>query len=165
MKTTPFCPIAYIRCSTDKQVDFGSSIETQKDSILNFCKAFSIPEPEFIIDEGVSGRTIKRKGISEILRRVNNKETNLVIAYNFSRMFRNVIDTLNFVELIEKKGVEFISINERIDTTTYFGKLNITMLAAFNRMMSDRISEDTCKSLRNKKSKLQPYQKPLSGCK
>lgn len=103
MKTTPFCPIAYIRCSTDKQVDFGSSIETQKDSILNFCKAFSIPEPEFIIDEGVSGRTIKRKGISEILRRVNNKETNLVIAYNFSRMFRNVIDTLNFVELIEKK--------------------------------------------------------------
>lgn len=59
--------------------------------------------------------------------------------------------------------MEFISINERIDTTTYFGKLNITMLAAFNRMMSDRISEDTCKSLRNKKSKLQPYSKTPFG--
>lgn len=157
-------PLAYIRVSSDQQVEHGFSIQTQKDSILNFCKLYSIPEPLFITDEGLSARTTKkRKGILEIIQKVKDKETELVIAYNFSRMFRNVVDTLNFVELLEKNQVEFMSVCEKIDTSTAFGKLNITILAAFNRMMSDKISEDTRITLKNKKLKGEVYTKSITG--
>jgi len=157
-------PLAYIRVSSTQQVEKGFSLENQKDSILAHCKIYNLPEPEFVVDEGLSARTTKKRpGVNYILNKIRSGEADTIFAYNLSRMFRNVVDTLNFIDLIEKKNVKFVAVTEKYETVTASGKLHITMIAAFYRMMSDKISEDTKDILRNKKSKKQTYCKHLTG--
>src|SRR5689334_17844126 len=121
-------PYGYIRVSSEKQSDFGYSLDSQKNSILNYCRLFNLPEPIFIYDEGLSGREIdKRDGIKELLEKVETGVIKFIITVNLSRMFRNVIDTLQFIDTIDTKAIDFVSITEKYDTTTAMGKLHITI--------------------------------------
>ena len=49
--------VAYIRVSSQRQVDEGVSLEAQKRRILDYCKYKNIPlsEDDIIIEKGVSG--------------------------------------------------------------------------------------------------------------
>lgn len=157
-------PYGYVRVSSDQQVEFGYSIDAQENFIKNYCKLYGFPEPIFIYDKGLSARTTKkREGIQEILKKIETGEIKFLITYNFSRMFRDIIGNLQFIDLIDRKGCAFVSMCEKYDTSTAMGMMQITMIAAFNRMMSDKISEDTSAVLQYKKSKYQTYCKAITG--
>lgn len=68
-----------------------------------------------------------------------------VVVESYSRMSRSTVDLLKTIEELRKKGVEFISKKENIDTTTPAGQLMLTIFAGLNQfereVMLDRQRE------------------------
>lgn len=69
------------------------------------------------VDDGYSGTNFKRPGIEKLLDDIYNKEVNLVIVKDISRLGRNYIET---GELLEKVfplyQIRFISVDDEVDS-------------------------------------------------
>ena len=81
-----------------------------------------------VFEEKISGKNAKRPELQAMLEYVREGDT--VYVKDLSRLARNTKDLLNIVEYLTNKGVALKSIKENIDTSTNFGKLMITFLAA-----------------------------------
>lgn len=108
--------VAYIRVSTIEQ-----NTESQR-AILSKIKI------DKVFEEKISGKNAKRPELQAMLDYVREGDT--VYVKDLSRLARNTKDLLNIVEYLTDKGVALKSIKENIDTSTNFGKLMITFLAA-----------------------------------
>ena len=108
--------VAYIRVSTIEQ-----NTESQR-AILSKIKI------DKVFEEKISGKNAKRPELQAMLEYVREGDT--VYVKDLSRLARNTKDLLDIVEYLTNKGVALKSIKENIDTSTNFGKLMITFLAA-----------------------------------
>ena len=77
--------------------------------------------------EKISGKSMDRPQLRAMLDYVREGDTLVVESY--SRLARNTKDLLSIVEELEKKSVAFISLKEKIDTSTPQGKLMLTIFA------------------------------------
>lgn len=108
--------VAYIRVSTIEQ-----NTESQR-AILSKIKI------DKYFEEKISGKNAKRPELQAMLDYV--RAGDIVYVKDLSRLARNTKDLLDIVEYLTNKGVALKSIKENIDTSTNFGKLMITFLAA-----------------------------------
>ena len=108
--------IAYIRVSAVDQ-----NLESQK-KLLQKC------EISKWFEEKISGKNTDRPQLQAMLEYVREGDT--VYVKDLSRLARNTKDLLDIVEYLTNKGVALKSIKESIDTSSNFGKLMITFLAA-----------------------------------
>ncbi len=106
--------ILYLRVSSQEQVDFGNSLESQK----SVCTAFSDRNNYNIIkiftEKGESAKTINRTQLRNLLDycKKNKQFVNAVVVYKIDRMARNADDyTLIRMEL-NKLGIRIISATE-----------------------------------------------------
>lgn len=83
---------------------------------------------EKIFSEKKSGKDKNRPKLEEMLNFI--REGDVVIVSEFSRLARNTKDLLDITESITKKGAEFKSLKESIDTSTPAGKLMLTVIGA-----------------------------------
>lgn len=78
--------------------------------------------------EKVSGRSMKRQKLQEMLEYIREDDT--VYVSEFARLGRSTLDLLTIVRQIESIGAKFVSVKEQFDTSTPAGKLQMTMLSA-----------------------------------
>lgn len=81
-----------------------------------------------IFEEKISGKNTDRPELQAMLGYAREGDT--VYVKDLSRLARNTKDLLDIVEYLTNKGVALKSIKESIDTSSNFGKLMITFLAA-----------------------------------
>ena len=114
--------IAYYRVSTNEQ-----HTENQRAAIE---KAGYVIAKEFA-DQGESGTkpAMERKGLSDLLGYVREGDT--VVVYALDRLGRNTTDVLNTIDVLTKRGVRLVILQQQFDTATPAGKLALTMFAAF----------------------------------
>jgi DNA invertase Pin-like site-specific DNA recombinase len=74
-----------------------------------------------------------------------------VVVYSLSRFARNTVDTLKYIEMMNKKSIAFHSLTEQIDTTTPIGRFFLTTLAALAQLEREQIAERTRSALQFKK--------------
>ena len=108
--------VGYIRVSSIEQ-----NTESQK-SLLDKVGM------DKIFEEKNSGKNTDRPQLQAMLEYVREGDT--VYIKDLSRLARNTKDLLNIVEYLTNNGVALKSIKENIDTSSNFGKLMITFLAA-----------------------------------
>ncbi len=108
--------VGYIRVSSIEQ-----NTESQKELLKNVGM-------NKVFEEKISGKNAERPELQAMLEYVREGDT--VYVKDLSRLARNTKDLLNIVEYLTNKGVRLKSIKENIDTSTNFGKLMITFLAA-----------------------------------
>lgn len=108
--------VGYIRVSSIEQ-----NTKSQKELLKNVGM-------DKVFEEKISGKNAKRPELQAMLEYVREGDT--VYVKDLSRLARNTKDLLNIVEYLTNKGVRLKSIKENIDTSTNFGKLMITFLAA-----------------------------------
>lgn len=77
--------------------------------------------------EKASGKNTDRPQLKAMLDYVRESDT--VEVESYSRIARNTQDLLSIVSRLEKKGVNFVSQKEKIDTSTPQGKLMLTIFA------------------------------------
>lgn len=76
----------------------------------------------------MSGKNTDRPELKKMMGFVRDGDT--VIVESISRFARNTRDLLELIEQLTKKGVEFVSKKEAIDTTTPTGKFMLTIFGA-----------------------------------
>ncbi len=70
------CPtaIGYCRVSTDEQAREGVSLETQRSRIRAYCEAKDLELVDMLTDDGISGKTLERPALRELLQRCERGE-------------------------------------------------------------------------------------------
>ncbi|MGC8584878.1 MAG: recombinase family protein [Thermoplasmata archaeon] len=130
----------YIRASTLEEVRQGSN-ERQKEIIEKFCKERGY-EIKIYEDKAKSGGSTDRPAFQKMLSEIDNAD--IVIVAKIDRMARSLIDLLNTIQLLEKKGKGFISVlDPGIDTTSANGKLLLQILGAFAEFERNLINQRT----------------------
>lgn len=134
----------YIRVSTDAQREEGYSIDAQKEMLSAFCVTKKIENYEFFIDGGYTGSNLDRPEMQRLIKEVSENKISAVIVYKLDRLSRSQKDTLYLIEeVLNPKGVDFISMNESMDTSTPLGRLMLGILSAFAQLERENIKERT----------------------
>jgi len=130
----------YIRASTIEEVKQGSN-ERQKDLIEKFCKERGY-DLKIYEDQAKSGASTDRPAFQKMLTELDG--ANIIVVTKIDRMARSLIDLLSTIQLLEKKGIGFISIQDPgIDTTSPNGKLLLQILGAFAEFERNLINQRT----------------------
>src|SRR5690606_16471603 len=128
----------YARVSTDQQ---STGLESQVRILKDYCSKNDIQNYELFTDEGVSGTKSSRPALDRMIAAVNNGEISSVIVYSFSRFARSTTHLLNALQIFKSKNVAFVSITEKIDTSTPVGVAVFSILAAISQLERDLIAE------------------------
>ncbi len=130
----------YIRVSTDYQAEEGYSIDAQKQQLSAYCISKNIKDYEFYIDGGWSGSNIERPEMQRLIQDVKKNKISHVIVYKLDRLSRSQKDTLYLIEdVFNPHGVDFVSLNESMDTSTPMGRLMLGILSAFAQLERENI--------------------------
>jgi Site-specific recombinases, DNA invertase Pin homologs len=129
----------YTRISKDSTD--GESIENQKNILLRYAKENNMIIKGESSDNDVSGMHFKREGIAKITEAVNNKLIDTVLVKDLSRLGRNNVETLNYIEWLYRKDVRVFSISENIDTLNEDDDLHQGLKALLNDLYSRDLSK------------------------
>ena len=133
----------YVRVSTDVQVD-GYSIEAQIESLENYVKSQGWLDYKVYTDPGFSGKNLDRPAMKALIEDCENGKIDTVLVFKLDRLSRSQKDTLFLIEeVFNANDVGFISIRERFDTTSPFGKAMIGVLSVFAQLERETILERT----------------------
>ena len=124
--------VAYIRVSTEEQSDLY-----QRDLLSDCEKVFA---------EKKSGKNAERPQLKAMIDFVREGDTVKVVS--ISRLARNTKDLLNIVETLNNKKVNFVSLNENIDTSTASGKFMLTVFGAMYQMEREYLLEKQREGIR-----------------
>jgi site-specific DNA recombinase len=144
--------VGYVRVSTDRQADFGVSLEAQEAKIRAMAIVRGADLDEVIVDGGESAKDLNRPGVQRLLALVEGSKVDAVIVAKLDRLTRSVKDLCGLLELFEKRKVALISVAESLDTGSAAGRLVITIMGAVSQWEREAIGERTRDALRHKRS-------------
>ena len=121
--------IGYARVSTKEQ-----SLNLQEDALQ---KAGC----EKIYSEQISGVKSERPQLQEMIKQL--RQGDVIVVWKLDRLGRSLRDLVNLVATFQDEGVEFQSLQDKIDTTTPTGKLAFHLFAALAEFERDIISSRT----------------------
>ncbi|MDQ0862237.1 recombinase family protein [Bacillus sp. V2I10] len=119
----------YARVSTQDQ-----SLSLQLDALTHYGVDQNFEEKE-------SGKKKNRPQLDELLKVLRKGDT--VIVYKLDRISRSTKHLIELMEYFESDGIHFVSIQDKIDTTTAMGRFFFRMLASIAELERDIISERT----------------------
>lgn len=141
---------AYLRVSTSDQV---GGMESQERVLRQYCEQNGITNVEFFADHGISGTKSSRPALDRMMAGVEAGEVGTVIVYSFSRFARSTTHLLNALQVFKKRGCQFISLTEKIDTSTAVGIAIFSILASISQLERDLISDRVKIGLANARAK------------
>lgn len=117
--------VGYVRVSTEEQNEARQLVSLEERKV-----------DKIFIDKK-SGKNADRDGLKSMLAYVREGDT--VITESISRIARSTKDLLTILDTLTKKGVEFVSLKESIDTTTPQGRFMLTVFAAMAELERENI--------------------------
>lgn len=100
----------YARVSTEEQKKFGYSIEAQIDKIKSYCELKEYELVDIFIDEGFSASNMKRPRLTDLLNSLDKIDA--VVFTKLDRLSRSVYEANKMLDILSRKGVSMISIDE-----------------------------------------------------
>ena len=88
-----------------------------------------------------SGSNAERKALAEVFSFVRKGDA--LVVWKLDRLGRSLRHLLELVERLKEKGVEFISLQDSIDTTSASGKMVFSIMGAIAEFELDLIKERT----------------------
>ncbi len=123
--------IGYARVSTEEQ-----NLDMQIDALL---RAGVMKDNLHV--EKISAVAKRRPKLELALMDARHGDT--LVVWKLDRLGRNVVDLHTQVQALEKRGVQFQSLQEKIDTTSAIGKAFFGLLAVFAQFERDMVVERT----------------------
>jgi site-specific DNA recombinase len=130
----PGKPLAaiYVRVSTEDQVKHGISLQAQEEALKNYASALGYEILEIYKDEGKSAKDIKgRKAMTRMLADAEAKKFQAIFIYKLDRFSRSLRDLIEIIEKLKDWGIDFVSLQDKIETTSASGKLMFHIISAF----------------------------------
>jgi len=131
--------IAYLRISTASQ-----DCDNQRLAILDYAHRHKINIDEFISMQVSSNKTPKRRGILELLKRLEPGD--VLVVSELSRLGRSVGQIIQMIDYLIANQIRFVAIKENIELSgkqDIQTKVMVTMFGLFAEIERDLISERT----------------------
>jgi Site-specific recombinases, DNA invertase Pin homologs len=125
----------YARQSIDKKDSI--SIESQ----IDLCRRECGDEPRIFADKGYSGKNTDRPDFIKLMRAVEADEVDKIVVYRLDRISRSITDFGRIWETLKEHGVEFVSVNEKFDTSAPMGRAMIYIIMVFAQLERETIAE------------------------
>jgi len=126
----------YTRKSTEEglEQDFNS-LHAQREA----CEAFVKSQkglgwkvlPKHYDDGGISGGTMDRPALQDLLADINAGKVDLVVVYKVDRLTRSLMDFARIIETFDAKAVSFVSVTQQFNTANSMGRLTLNVLLSF----------------------------------
>lgn len=136
---------AYIRVSTEDQ-SFDRQMQVFKEHGITIDKDRIKTEKQS--GKNVTGRDVLLKLLNETL-----ESGDVLYVTEFSRLARSVRDMLDIVDQLNKKGIQIVSLKEKLDTRTENGRFVLTILSAVNEFERNIIRERQAEGIRAAREK------------
>ena len=109
--------LAYIRTSTD---DKSAGQDAQLAAIKRYCELSGNELVEVLTDADVSGNLplLEREAGYALHHLLEIEEAEAVIAHQIDRIFRNLGDGCQWLDVFEKNGWTLLTVEDRVNTST-----------------------------------------------
>jgi DNA invertase Pin-like site-specific DNA recombinase len=125
----------YLRQSVDKKDSI--SIETQ------FEKCLTESSGKYMVfsDKGFSGKNTNRPQFQKMMKLIKEGGIDRIIVYRLDRFSRSIADFSALWQELSANNVEFVSVNERFDTSTPIGRAMLYIIMSFAQLERETIAE------------------------
>jgi DNA invertase Pin-like site-specific DNA recombinase len=127
----------YARVST---LDKGQDPETQLIQLREYAKRRNFEIIGEFIDYA-SGTSEERKQYKQMMEAAKKRKLDVVLVWRYDRFARSTQALVNALKEFKNLGIDFISYQENIDTTTPTGELIFHVMASLAQFESSLISE------------------------
>ena len=151
---TPTRAAIYARVSTNEQ-----SPELQLRDLRQYATARGLSTGEYV-DTGFSGAKQSRPALDQLMDDARKRRFDCVLVWRFDRFARSTKHLLLALEEFRSLGIQFISYQENIDTTSPLGQALFTIVSAVAQLERDLIRERVRAGLRNARAKGKKFGRP-----
>jgi DNA invertase Pin-like site-specific DNA recombinase len=127
----------YARVSTD---DKRQDPETQLMQLREYARVRELEVVEEFVDYA-TGTSEERGSYRRLLEAVRKRRVDVVLVWRYDRFARSTQALVNALKEFQSRGVDFISYQENVDTTTPQGELVFSIMASLAQFESSLISE------------------------
>ena len=138
----------YARVSTKNN---GQNPETQLVALREYVQNRGWELTAEYVDHGISGSKDSRPQLDKLMKDARARKLDVVIVARFDRFARSTRHLILALEEFQSLSVDFISLNESIDTSTAMGKMVFTVLGAVAELERNIIRERVTAGLRRAK--------------
>lgn len=157
-------PLIYVRVSMEEQVE-GYSLDEQERICREYVEGQGWEEPIVCRDEGYSGTNDRRPGYQKMMKLTTSGQVDGVVTHKIDRTYRQLQGMMTTFSTWQQHGVFFVSVAERIDFTTMWGKLILVVLAMLAEIFIDNLRLETIKGKRGRfKQGIHNGPAPLGYC-
>lgn len=131
----------YTRVSTEEQAKEGISLDAQVGRCQAYCKARDWKVFKIYTDAGFSAGSMKRPALNDLMEDISSKKVTTLLVYKIDRFSRNLKDLILILEDLKRRGVNFTSVTEQIDTTTAMGEAFFQIIGVFAQLERGMVKE------------------------
>lgn len=136
----------YARVSTDKQ-----KVDMQLVELREYVSRANWKIYNEFVDEGYTGKNTPRPAFKEMMDEARRRKFDLVLVWKLDRLSRSLKDLITTLDELGHLGIDFISYDNKIDTSSPTGKLVFQVIGAVAEFERNIISERVKAGLRNAK--------------
>jgi DNA invertase Pin-like site-specific DNA recombinase len=129
----------YTRVSTEDQAKEGFSLKAQEQKLRDFARAHEWEIVAAYVEDGHSGRSVKRPAYQRMMAERDRWTRLLVI--KMDRIHRNMKNFIQMMEDLERWGKRFTSMQESFDTGTAMGRFVADIIQRIAQLESEQIGE------------------------
>jgi DNA invertase Pin-like site-specific DNA recombinase len=128
----------YCRISTKGH---GQTTDTQAVALREYAERRGFQVIDEYRDEGISGAKDRRPELDRMMADARKRRFDAVLVARFDRFARSTKHLVLALEEFSTLGIDFISLNESIDTSTPMGRMVFTVIAAVAELERSIIKE------------------------
>jgi len=128
----------YVRVSTTEQATQGFSLNAQQESLENYAKAIGYEVYKVYREEGKSAKNIQqRPEMVQMLKDAEARKFSAIFIHKLDRFSRSLKDLILTIDKLKEWGIDFVSLQDKIETTSASGKLMFHVISAFCRILKE----------------------------
>ena len=143
---------AYVRVSTEEQVDSGLGLAAQRATIEAECDRRGLRLLEIYEDAGLSGKSLERPALTAARDALREGRGSVLMVAKLDRLTRSVHDATGLMLEAEREGWGLVALDVAVDTTTPAGAAMAQVLAVFGELERKLIGQRTRDALAAKKA-------------
>ena len=97
--------------------------------------------PQNYDDGGISGGTMERSALKQILQDVEAGRVDIIVVYKVDRLTRSLSDFARIIERLDEAGASFVSVTQQFNTSNSMGRLTLNVLLSFAQFEREVTSE------------------------
>jgi len=148
----------YARVSTKDQ-----SCELQIRDLRAYCAARGFDLVHEYVDVGQPGAKDSRPELNILMDEARKRQFDAIVVWRFDRFARSTKHLLSALEEFRSLGIQFISYQENIDTSSALGQALFTIVSAVAQLERDLIRERVSAGIRSARANGKRLGRPKSG--